>query len=99
MQALQYVKKLGEKIAIFLCIAIFFAIIFVAGGGLIIFATGDRCTGSRDIPVGKETTYWDIALREFPNVDPRVSSGHLVDMNGGDYRALERPTIKGPEKC
>lgn len=78
---------------------VLFAIIFLAGGGMAIFASPDTCSGEQEIRVGEATTYWEIAEREFPNDDPRVVSTKMVEMNNGDYDPQHRKTIKGPVDC
>lgn len=99
MKALQYLKRVAEWIGAGLVFAMIIAVIFLAGGGMAIFASPDNCTGERDIRVGEATTFWEIAEREFPYDDPRVVTDRLLAMNDGDYDTLLRSTIKGPLDC
>jgi hypothetical protein len=82
-----------------ICVIIFFGIVFLAGGGMAIFARPDNCTGIRDIRVGEATTYWQIAERDYPYDDPRIVTAKMLEMNNQDYNALHRSTIKAPVDC
>lgn len=99
MKALQHLKKVAEWIAAGLVFAMIAAVIFLAGGGMAVFAGPDNCTGIRDIRVGNASTYWEIAEREFPYDDPRVVTAKMLEMNNQDYDALLRSTIKAPVDC
>lgn len=99
MKALRYLKKIGEALIVAFGAVLFFVMIFLAGGGMAVFAGPDNCTGEQDIRVGEANTFWEIAEREFPNDDPRVVTDRLLAMNDGDYDSLLRSTIKGPLDC
>lgn len=96
----QVARRMLHKAGMGVVLAIILIFFFIVAGGLAYIVNPTRqCEGEGDIPVGNATTYWEIAQREYPDIDPRAMSSLLLDYNGGDYDALHGSSIKGPIAC